>query len=163
MLDAAGCAGTRIVCSGDLDEYRIADLLAAGAPIDGFGVGTSLVTSTTRPRWAGCTSWSWRGRPVMKAAAASRTCPAATRCSAMISGDMIGLVGETLAGEPLLQPVMRNGQVVAASSLEEIRGRARAQVDNLPLATRALRDPVTIEPSLSPRLEALEEAIAEPA
>ncbi len=43
ILDAGGCADTRIVCSGDLDEYRIADLLAAGAPIDGFGVGTALV------------------------------------------------------------------------------------------------------------------------
>ena len=68
-----------------------------------------------------------------------------------------------LPGEPLLQPVMRAGQIVAGSSMEEIRDRARMQVDNLPLATRALRDPVTIEPSLSPRLEALEEAIAEPA
>ena len=40
---------TRIVCSGDLDEYRIADLLAAGARIDGFGVGTALTTSSDAP------------------------------------------------------------------------------------------------------------------
>lgn len=164
VLDAAGLVGTRIVCSGDLDEYRIADLIAAGAPIDGFGVGTSLVTSSDAPTLGGVYKLvELEGRPVMKTSRGKLTLPGRHQVFRDDLRDVIGLVGESLPGEPLLQPVMRDGQVVAASSLEEIRDRARTQVDNLPLATRALRDPVTIEPSLSPRLEALEEAIAEPA
>ena len=47
QLDAAGCTQTRIVVSGDLDEYRIADL--ADAPIDAYGVGTSVVTGSGAP------------------------------------------------------------------------------------------------------------------
>src|SRR6266851_3410259 len=45
ILDEAGHPGIEIFASGDLDEYRIAALLGAGAPIDGFGVGTQLGTS----------------------------------------------------------------------------------------------------------------------
>ncbi len=48
-LDAAGLSDVRIVATGDLDEYSIADLIAAGAPIDSFGVGTELSTSQDHP------------------------------------------------------------------------------------------------------------------
>ncbi len=44
MLDEAGCHATRIIATGDLNEFRIAELVAAGAPIDGYGVGTELVS-----------------------------------------------------------------------------------------------------------------------
>jgi nicotinate phosphoribosyltransferase len=47
QLDALGATGTRIVLSGDLDEYRIADL--RGAPVDRYGVGTSVVTGSGAP------------------------------------------------------------------------------------------------------------------
>ncbi|MEO7652405.1 MAG: nicotinate phosphoribosyltransferase, partial [Bryobacteraceae bacterium] len=40
ILDAAGLTDAKIMLSGDLDEYRIADLVAAGVPVDSFGVGT---------------------------------------------------------------------------------------------------------------------------
>ena len=53
VLDAAGLTATQIVCSGDLDEYSIADLVAAGAPLDGFGVGTRLVTGGDSPALGG--------------------------------------------------------------------------------------------------------------
>lgn len=49
FLDGLGATATRIVVSGDLDEYRMADLLAASAPIDVFGVGTALVTGSGAP------------------------------------------------------------------------------------------------------------------
>src|SRR5215467_13410344 len=42
QLDKAGLAGTRILASGDLDEWKITDLLNAGAAIDSFGIGTAL-------------------------------------------------------------------------------------------------------------------------
>ena len=49
-LDAAGLRRARIVASNDLDEARIAELRAGGAPIDVWGVGTRLVTAYDNPR-----------------------------------------------------------------------------------------------------------------
>src|SRR5206468_4576342 len=49
ILDEAGRSDVKIVASGDLNEYKIRDLLVAGAPIDLFGVGTELVTSRDEP------------------------------------------------------------------------------------------------------------------
>lgn len=45
VLDSRGLQGTRIVATSDLDEYSIHKLLSDGAPIDGFGVGTKLVSA----------------------------------------------------------------------------------------------------------------------
>ena len=52
-LDQAGLTETRIFASGDLDEFVIADLLARGAQIDTFGVGTALATSKDAPALGG--------------------------------------------------------------------------------------------------------------
>ena len=49
ILDEAGFGRTQIIGSGDLNEYRIRDLVEAGAPIDLFGVGTEMVTSRDCP------------------------------------------------------------------------------------------------------------------
>jgi nicotinate phosphoribosyltransferase len=49
ILDEAGLRGTRILASGDLNEYKIEDLLNRSAPIDLFGVGTEMVTSQDHP------------------------------------------------------------------------------------------------------------------
>jgi putative nicotinate phosphoribosyltransferase len=53
ILDQAGMTRTRIFASGDLNEYRIAELLAGDAQIDSFGVGTELATSKDAPALAG--------------------------------------------------------------------------------------------------------------
>ena len=49
ILDDAGLRDAKIMASGDLDERRIGELIAAGAPIDAFGVGTELATSGDAP------------------------------------------------------------------------------------------------------------------
>src|SRR2546423_1445451 len=49
ILDRAGMQRTKIFASSDLNEYRIAELLAKGARIDSFGVGTELATSFDAP------------------------------------------------------------------------------------------------------------------
>jgi nicotinate phosphoribosyltransferase len=165
ILDGAGLTQTTIVCSGDLDEYRIDELIAAGAPIDGFGVGTSLATSSDAPTLGGVYKLvELDGRPVMKTSRGKVTLPGRHQVFRQAEGDVIALADEPLAGEPLLQPVMRNGEITGeAPSLTEIRDRARAEVEGLPLAVRALTQPVVVEPRLSPQLEALEEKIVEPA
>ena len=53
ILDEAGCRSAKIVASGDLNEYKIAELRAAGAPIDVYGVGTELVASRDAPALGG--------------------------------------------------------------------------------------------------------------
>ncbi|HEX6006895.1 MAG TPA: nicotinate phosphoribosyltransferase, partial [Burkholderiales bacterium] len=49
LLDQAGLTDVTIFASGNMDEYRLAEILAAEAPIDGFGIGTSLTTSSDAP------------------------------------------------------------------------------------------------------------------
>jgi nicotinate phosphoribosyltransferase len=72
ILDEAGLRDARIVLSGDLNEHRIAALLAQGAAVDAFGVGTELGTSADAPRTRRATgSSSAPGRP---------RCPDASRC-----------------------------------------------------------------------------------
>ena len=52
VLDEKGLGETRILASGDLNEYKVQDLLQASAPIDLFGVGTEMVTSKDQPALA---------------------------------------------------------------------------------------------------------------
>src|SRR4029077_18870014 len=49
ILDEAGWSQAKIMASGGPDEYRISQLVAAGSPIDSFGVGTELATSRDAP------------------------------------------------------------------------------------------------------------------
>lgn len=162
ILDAGGCTETRIVCSGDLDEYRITDLLAAGAPIDGFGVGTALTTSNDAPTLGGVYKLVWSdGHPVMKAAGAKSNLPGRHQVFRTEDGDTIGLADEDVPGAPLLLPVIRAGALVAPlPPLGEVRDRAAAQVAALPERVRALRDPDRQPPRHSPRLSALEEELS---
>ena len=49
ILDEQGLSYVKILASGDLDEYKIEELLRKGAKIDAFGVGTRMSTSEDRP------------------------------------------------------------------------------------------------------------------
>ena len=53
ILDDGGCAHATIFASGDLNERKIAELIAAGAPIDAFGVGSEMITSRDEPTLGG--------------------------------------------------------------------------------------------------------------
>lgn len=70
ILDAGGLTHVTLLGSGDLDEHRIRALLAAEAPLDGFGVGTRLDASTDAPRWTWFTSC--KNTPVSPAASGPR-------------------------------------------------------------------------------------------
>ncbi len=167
-LDAGGLAEATIFASGNLDEYRIRDLLAAGAPIDGFGIGTSLVTSSDAPfldavyklqEYAGRArrkrstgKASWPGRKQVY-----RHC----RDGGALDHDVVTVEEDRRDGEPLLVPVMRNGRRLhAAESLDAIRARAAAQLARLPARCRGLeaaKRPYRVE--LSPALRRLADAV----
>jgi nicotinate phosphoribosyltransferase len=151
LLDEAGMEDTRIVASGDLEEGRIGELVAAGAPIDTWGVGTDLGTSRDAPALGGVyklvaheVGGEWRG--VAKRSAGKASLPGAKqiwreeRDGAMIR-DTVGLDGEDLPGRPLLVPVMRSGTTVVRESLAQMRERASASLESLP----ARQEPYPVE------------------
>jgi nicotinate phosphoribosyltransferase len=161
ILDEGGLPDTGILCSGDLDEYAIARMVAADAPIDGFGVGTRLVTGGDVAALGGVYKLvESAGRPVMKTSSNKATLPGRHQVFRGEQGDVIGLADERLPGRPLLAAVLRGGERVAdPEPLERIRDRAAAERAALPDRVRALHDPATVQAALSPRLRALRDSL----
>lgn len=145
LLDAAGLNRVAIIVSGGLSEYRIEELVNAGAPVDGFGVGTELVVSRDEPtldfayKLVACDD-----QPRMKTSAGKASLPGPKQVfrqwdDGRMVRDIIATAGETLAGEPLLQPVMRGGdRLDPPESLATIRSRVTDQLDALPTEIRRL-------------------------
>jgi len=140
ILDAAARPDVKIVASGDLDEYQIRDLLAAGAPIDGFGVGTELVTSRDAPALAmvyKLVELDGVGR--IKLSPGKKTYPFAkqvfrlTDQAGRFACDVVAGADEFAVGEPLLAPVVLGGRIVGPlPGLAATRERCRSQVAMLP-------------------------------
>ena len=165
-LDQAGLTSVRILASGGLDEYEIERLAARGAPIDGFGVGTHVAVAEDRPFLdAAYKLVSYGGRPRMKLSAAKSTLPGRKQvfrerdADGRLRRDTVARFDETGPGEPLLEPVFRDGAPLPAGArgLEAARERARAEIAALPEARRVVTpqpiadaSPVTV----SERLEA---------
>ena len=164
VLDAGGLRATKILASGDLDEHRIAALVAAGAPIDAFGVGTAISAVADAPALGGVYKLVEVERdghlvPAVKLSAGKRTYPGRKQVWRASDGDcavedVIGLEREpAMVGRPLLGPVMRNGRRLAPSPpLDAVRRRADASRRELPPAVLAIdaRDglPVRLSPAL---------------
>lgn len=172
ILDDAGLSAARIVASGDLNEERIAALLAAGARIDTFGVGTELITSRDAPALGAVYKLvaiddGQGDRPVCKRSEEKATLPGVKQVfrargpEGRLSGDTLALAGEPVAGEPLLEPAIRAGtRVSPAVALPELQARARAGREALPEAIRRLRDPASLAVGLSPAVAALSASVA---
>jgi nicotinate phosphoribosyltransferase len=147
LLDEAGLTEAVIVASGDLEEHRIGELCRAGTPIDLWGVGTELGTSRDSPVVNGVyklvaelRGGAWRG--VAKHSEGKATLPDAKQVfrrfdEGTMVEDVVGTADERLDGEPLLVPAMRNGEIVHAETLEELRGRTRHSIESLPQALRS--------------------------
>ncbi len=163
VLDDGECQDVQIFASGDLDEYRIAELLAAGAPIDAFGVGTQLGTSADEPALGAVYKLVQdESGPKMKLSTGKVTLPGDKQVwrverDGVAEHDVIALSGEVCKGRPLLEPVMRAGRRVRPREpLEVARARRQAAVRGLPARLPAL-DPADepYEVRLSAGLEAL--------
>ena len=144
MLDEAGLVRVALFASGGLDEDVIADLVARGAPIAGFGVGTAMGVSSDAPSLdAAYKLVAYYGRGRMKLSSGKATVPGRKQLFRMeeqgeAARDVVGMAGEALPGRPLLAPVMRGGRRVGKRSLEEVRAHARAERERLPARLRAL-------------------------
>lgn len=164
ILDEAGLTQTKIMASGDLEEDRITALLAAGAPIDLFGVGTEMIVSRDAPALGGvyklvAIERDGRTVPVRKLSEAKSTYPSAKQVfrqsgpDGTLSRDLLALATESHDGEPLLQPVLRAGELCTPlPTLSEIRERAQRQLAALPEGVRALDSPAAYPVELSDAL-----------
>jgi nicotinate phosphoribosyltransferase len=173
LLDAGGFPGVKILVSGGLDEHDIAALLDAGAPIDGFGIGTRLNTSADAPSLDMVYKLvRLDGRDVLKLSTGKGTWVGAKQVIRRVGADG-RLAGDTLAlgDEPvpagavgLLEPVMRGGELLRAHpELGEIRARCSAQLEMLPEGVRRLRDPEAYAVAPSGKLQARQRTAEEAA
>jgi nicotinate phosphoribosyltransferase len=146
ILDDAGLHDVSVVASGDLDEYRIRDLLAQAAPIDAFGVGTQLGTSGDAPALGGVYKLvAQDSAPKIKLSAGKATLPGRKQVYRFAGGecyesDLIALEDEDVAGgTPLLINVMKNGRRTSSREpLTTARERCARTLDALPTHLKSL-------------------------
>ena len=140
ILDEGGCSNITIFASGGLDETKIAKLLDADAPIDGFGVGTSLTTSSDVPAFdCAYKLQSYAGKARAKKSAGKETLPGSKQvwrshdAQGAMTGDILSLATDSHDGTPLIEQVMKDGTRIApAPSLDDIRARFESQFRALP-------------------------------
>lgn len=150
ILDRHGLAKTRIMASGDLNEHKLEELVAAGAPIDLFGVGTELATSRDVPSLNvvyKLVEVEERGRVhyKTKTSGEKRYAPGRKQVFRFTNGrhfhhDMICRAGESYAGAvPLLEAIMKRGtRTGTRATVEDARLLALEQLRRLPEESQAL-------------------------
>jgi nicotinate phosphoribosyltransferase len=161
ILDEAGLNDARIMVSGDLDEYRIRDLLAAGAPIDAFGVGTQLSVSADAPSLSAIYKLveldiGGIKRFTSKLSEDKVSLPGSKQIFRDVARDVVARSGECGRGEALLRPVMLGGQLIEPlPTLEQARARAAESLAQLAPALRQLEPAEPWPVILSRELRAL--------
>jgi nicotinate phosphoribosyltransferase len=141
LLDEAGFEAAEVIASGGLDEVEIHRLVSDGAPIDGFGVGTSLTVSQDVPGLDIVYKLvEYDGRPVAKFSGAKSTFPGRKqvfRRDDDVSKDTLSLRAAEEPGVPLLQPAWRDGaRLIDSFEVEAVRERVRHGLEMLPGAWR---------------------------
>jgi nicotinate phosphoribosyltransferase len=172
LLDEAGLQPIRIFASGGLDEFSVAKLLAAGAPIDGFGVGTKLAVSEDAPTLDMVYKLvEYAGQPAIKLSAEKVVYPGRKQVfrrlhEGRMLQDIIGRHDEPPVGEPLLQSVMKDGRRLPPGQvgLPQARARCQAQLGQLSESLRRLETsdvpyPVSVSAALESDLAKLRQSI----
>lgn len=168
ILDDQSLEYVKIFASGDLDEFKIKELLANGAKIDSFGVGTKMGTSADRPYldviYKLCETITEDGDslPIMKLSKDKITLPGRKQVYRLknkideYEKDTIALADEKVQGEPLLIKVMEKGKIIyKLPSLDEIRAITEKNLAKLPGGYKALTDAPTYPVEISKKLQNL--------
>ena len=165
ILDDAGLGHVKITASGDLNEYKISQMLDKGACIDSFGVGTEMVTSKDSPALGGVYKLvelekEDRSIPKMKFSKDKATFPAKKQVyrfyndKGMFKKDTIGLVDEVFDAEPLLVPVMKKGKLIyKIPTVQQIQRVAGKNISLLPDRFKALDCKASYPVTISKRLK----------
>jgi nicotinate phosphoribosyltransferase len=146
ILDDSGYRDAKIMATGDLNEYKILELIADGAPIDSFGVGTELATSSDAPNHGAVYKLvemrsGEERRYVAKLSADKSTLPGPKQIFRFGRKDLLACSHESHhdAREALLEPVILNGELVQSlPSATEAQTNARQSLDRLPKKLRSL-------------------------
>jgi nicotinate phosphoribosyltransferase len=170
LLDQQDLNYVRIFASGDLDEFKITELLENGAKIDAFGVGTKMGTSADKPYvdviYKLCEAMDADGSyaPIMKLSEGKVTLPGRKQvyrlkdAGGKFKKDTIALANEKVDGEPLLVKVMEKGTITYNfPSLSEIRATAAENLALLPDKYKAVTSAAKYTVELSPNLEKMME------
>ncbi len=174
LLDEAGLQDVQILASGDLDEHRIEELLRSGAELDGFGVGSRLVTSSDAPYLGGvyklvAIEKDGRWEPRLKLSEDKRTYPGPKQVHRYSDADGGELTHDVIAAaeeecpegaEALLGTVMRDGRTVAGMpGLQAIQQYCAGELARLPEKHRRLHNPepypVEVSEALSSKFAAV--------
>jgi nicotinate phosphoribosyltransferase len=167
ILDRGGLKETKIFASGGVDEDLIIRHAETGAPIDGYGIGTSLTTSldaaaldcayklqeyaglARRKRSEGKATWPGRKQVYRRYAA-----------DATMAGDVLTVAGDTQGGEALIRPVMRQGRRLApAPGIEALRAHAAKELARLPGPLKRLEAGAAYPVEVAPALRSLAEEV----
>ena len=164
IFDEAGLPEIGIFASGNLDEFKVEELVKGGAPIDGFGIGTRLLTSSDAP-YLDCAYKleEFRGKGRRKRSLGKETWPGAKQIyrwydsGGMMTRDRLTLKGESGdGGEPLLVEFMKSGKRTRNRiPLTESRALAASQVSRLPWNLRELKKAAPYSVEISPSLHEL--------
>ena len=172
ILDEGGLADVTIFASGGIDEAELAAMAGAHAPVDGFGIGTSLTTSYDCPALdCAYKLQDYAGVPRRKRSAGKATWPGAKQVwrrygpDGQMAGDVLSLEQDAHEGETLIRPVMRGGKRVGPRpALMEVKARAATELGRLPEPLRRLEPdavyPVRIADALQRLAAEVDERLA---
>ena len=164
-----GCNEVKILGSGGLDEYDLADFSAAQIPFDSYGVGTKMGTSADAP-W---TDMSYKmveydGRPVQKLSTGKTSWPGKKQVFRRLNDrlqlrqDVLSRRDEKLAdSEPLLEKVMDNGRALKSPPLTTSRERFLEEFYRLDDAVKDIRNPAAYPVEYSDALRELHRQVSE--
>lgn len=163
ILDNGGLADTKIFLSSSLDEYAISSLTEAAAPVDGYGIGTRMITSSDYP-YLDCAyklvEYAGKGR--RKRSASKQTWPGRKQVyrqyneQGLLTRDTLTIESDHLPGKPLLEPVIERGKCTGnRPPLAAIRNHALSELATLPEPFRQLEASVDHTLAISPALRAL--------
>jgi len=163
ICDEAGQTEVQVFLSGDLDEYRIEELLRRGAAAGAFGVGTRMGTSEDVPNLGGVYKLvEDSSGPKVKLSTGKATLPGRKQVWRVRGNG--GAMRDTIAlreeppppdGAALLAQAMAGGRTITQDSLEAMRGRCHDRLDGLPPALRDLHATPQPPVGLSDRLQDL--------
>lgn len=169
ILNDGGLSDVQIVASGNLDEYALQELLAAGAPIDSYAVGTHMTTSSDAP-FLDCAYklQAYAGRASRKRSEGKATWPGRKQVyrhwgsDGRMAYDVLTLADDPQNGRALLEPVMRDGRRPApAPAPSDLRARVAGELARLPEHLRRLQGGPPYEVRVSQALRDLTKAVDE--
>ena len=163
ILDDGGLTDVTIFASGGIDETTIANIIRSGAPIEGFGIGSSLTTSSDAPG-LDCVYKleEYAGLPRRKRSAGKATWPGRKQVwrrfkpDGRMAADVLSVEDDAQEGEPLIELVMQGGKRLRpAPTLAEVRARVSRDLERLPEPLRRLEPAASYPVEVSQTLRRL--------